>query len=64
MSRCGKVPLITLRKRCGAIRLSGDYQFLNNMTELDPYCLARTEELLHKLARAAQIGHGQKVFIK
>ncbi len=48
-------PLVTVRKKDGRVRLCGDYRRLNSVTENDPYCMPRPEELLDRMSKANYI---------
>ena len=48
-------PMVMVRKKDGGVRLCGDYRKLNELTEEDPYCMPRADELIDRIGRATYI---------
>ena len=48
-------PMVMIKKKDGGVRLCGDYCKLNELTEEDPYCMPRADELIERIGRATYI---------
>ena len=48
-------PMVMVRKKDGGVQLCGDYRKLNELTEEDPYCMPRADELIDRISRATYI---------